>query len=54
MKSFDVQITSRYGWICSKHDWGSAWIKGYVYEYKDLQDFANILLKKLNQPIKIT
>lgn len=47
MKSFDVQITSHYGWICSKHDWGSVWIKGYVFGYKDLQDFANILFKKI-------
>ena len=48
MSNCDVKITSDYGWVYSEECWGSVWVKGYIFEYPQLQVFA----EKLAQLVK--
>ena len=43
MSKFDAQITTSYGWDHFTQNWGEAWIKGYIFGYKHLQDFVEEL-----------
>ena len=45
MSKFDVQITASYGWDYFTQNWGEAWIKGYIFDYKHMQDFVEELYK---------
>ena len=48
MSNCDVKITSDYGWAHFDEYWGSVWVKGYIFEYPQLQVFA----EKLAQLVK--
>ncbi len=49
MSKFDVQIRTSYGWNYYTQSWGEAWIKGYIFGYKHLQDFVGGLYKVIKK-----
>ena len=53
MSKFDAQITTSYGWDHFTQNWGEAWIKGYIFGYKHLQDFVEELYIIVEKTMKI-
>ena len=45
MSNCDVKITSDYGWVHFDKYWGSMWFKGYIFEYPQMQFFAEKLVQ---------